>query len=298
MPGDDNDYQRPLPWLTDKSGADERCLSVDSTQDRFDEFTKTFADPATWVKRGHVVLVTGERGYGKTSLVRRCAAWLADQAARTGRCRLVPVDLSDERWPRDLTAGDRMQRTLDRMLEEMGPLLREGEAADILGRTDPFHALGRVLDSRLDSDGLPVVLMVLLEGYPVATEILDYYYLAEKGMFFFAEVYEREQWARVTSDRSRFNRNGADFRSLHVDEVDRDDLREFAEWLKEKRSDLPQISGSFLSKVAEESFLVQMGARSFLDAMWGALRIAMARGAPSVTEMHLLAYFEELSRMA
>src|SRR5579859_6532054 len=100
-----DDYTRPLCPLRIDAHLD-RYLMIDSFEERLGAFQAAFAEPAGWIGQGHLVVVTGERGYGKTSLIQRCAAWLRDQAGGTGaigqpRCRIVVVDLSDQGWPLD-----------------------------------------------------------------------------------------------------------------------------------------------------------------------------------------------------
>lgn len=312
LPRQVEDYYKPLYWLKDASGARRRCLPVDSSQARFEDFTTAFAHPVSWVEQGQVVLVTGERGYGKTSLIQRCAVWLRDEAERTENCRLITVDLSDFRWPEDEAAEERMRRTLRRMAMGMGSLLNASEYEEITRRpdvTEAFYDLGIVLDSRRDSNNLPVVLMVLLQGYPTIAELTGYYNAAGRGMFFFAEMFQRSEWSSVIDNMSNFNRNGADLRSLHLDDVKADDVQAFADWIegpggswiKENwgrrivADDIPAFTEDFIADVRSYLFEVEFGARFFVTMMLGALRVAMEADAPEVRGIHLAAYLQGLA---
>src|SRR6266496_3455810 len=67
-------YFQPLCPL-DRPTDEDRYLAIDSSVEMFTKFTDSFDDPAAWMASGHLIVVTGDRGYGKTSLIQRCAYW-------------------------------------------------------------------------------------------------------------------------------------------------------------------------------------------------------------------------------
>lgn len=59
-------------------------VPVDNTETAFRQFQVQFHDPSHLVDTGRLVVVTGDRGCGKTALVNRCAHWLKHQLATVG----------------------------------------------------------------------------------------------------------------------------------------------------------------------------------------------------------------------
>jgi hypothetical protein len=293
LPGQGDDHFKPLNWLTDKTEGD-RCLPVDGTQERFDEFARDFADPASWIGKGHVVLITGDKGFGKTSLMLRCAAWLRDQAKDGNSYRLIMVNLSDERWAGSTSSEDRMRRTLGRMLDGLGLLVSSADRARISnGATteDAFYELATLLATCQDDNGLPVIVAVLLEGYPILAELNRYYNVAQKGMFFFAEMFTPADISEISDDERNFNRNSADLYMLHLGPVKPEDLQTFADWIQGTGNNWPEFSDAVLEEIGNSVILQKISVLDLAKMMWGAIHRAQQHGARQVAPIHFTEYY-------
>ncbi|MGV3660748.1 MAG: hypothetical protein ACO1TE_11210 [Prosthecobacter sp.] len=94
MPGRTKDDPGPLcPWVDTEH--ENGYISVDGTEDAFQQFSAKLTD---WnlMRDGIAVLVAGEDGCGKTSLIHRCAARLMTWQKETYRQEGVIVDRSFE----------------------------------------------------------------------------------------------------------------------------------------------------------------------------------------------------------
>jgi hypothetical protein len=286
-------YFQPLcPLLRDVD--EDRYLAVDSSKECFDKFTAAFADPASWHSKGNLVVVTGDRGYGKTSLIQRCAFWLREEAKSHGR--VVVVDLSDERWGESTAEADRLNSTFDWIQDGLRDILRDDEVAQITKHAElreAYRDLGRVLSSRVDSQGnpQPVLLIVLLQGYPRAAEVAQYYRLARPGMFFFAELFDKEQTAEVTAMMPDFNRVATDVHHLALNILKSGDANLLVDWIRRNGGGGPEvpeaISDLFNSFITE----CKMGIRELSKLAWGTLAIAAAEPTQFVTTDHVFKYY-------
>lgn len=296
LPGQGEDYLKPLNGESDAG----RYLDVDSAQERFAEFTAMFDDPVRWTGQGHLTIVTGDRGYGKTSLIMRCISWLQDRAASLGRCRVVPVDMSDERWsPKAIT--DRMNETLSWILAELAVqmLVAPEEQAAISARADlaeKFRDLGQVLGSRVDGTGklCPVVLAVVLDGYPTPDELALYYNNARPGMFFFAEVYDEEYIRKIAVMRSGFNRRHAASHLLRLDVLKPGDPANFVNWIRHIGGNRPEIPNTLVDDINKNFIPTGIGMGELAKMTWGAIDNAAAENASQVTAMHIVNYYRGL----
>jgi len=91
---DDPDvHDIPLrPWLN--KDQDDLYVPVDSTETAYREFTGYFTDPAHLKNSGTLLLVTGNEGCGKSSLLHRCAKFLRDHCAAATPSQVSIVDLN------------------------------------------------------------------------------------------------------------------------------------------------------------------------------------------------------------
>lgn len=299
MPGFPDDYRTPICPLSDVSAMDLYC-SLDGADELFTTFKDVFADPGAWTDTGHLFVVTGDRGYGKTSQIQRCAAWLASEAGSSRCCRIVPVDLSDSRWSQS-DIDDKMRRTLFRILRELEGLnlLDEGVRARIESQDDPaerFHELGDFLRSRRDDNGLRIVPAVLLQGHPAPAEVERYYNAAEKGMIFFAEIFEKDQIAGLDDIWRDLNRREVTPHRLALDTLRPQDCRTFVRDLLGLGESWPVIPDSIIDIVENVIIASERGAgmREVINVMLGALEEARSAGASVVSEMHLIKYYQML----
>lgn len=308
MPSSPDDYLKPISPLRDKSDMD-RHLPIGEVDGLFAAFRQIFDEHAAWTDYGHLFVVTGEKGYGKTSLIQRCAAWLETEADSRKCCRIVPVDLSDSRWTRKLAGeppdlNERMYRTLDRVLGSLEALnlLDIGRRTEITTRYSPelnrdcsegFHELGEILSSRRDSSGLRIVIQVLLQGYPTPDEVFAYYNASEKGMIFFAELFEERDIDRLAGDWRELDRIEVVPHRIALDALKPGDFRKISHWIRDHEGSWPAIPESIIGYVEKEYISSDAGAGmiELIRLVWGALKVARVAGVSEVTQDHIIKYY-------
>jgi len=310
-----DEYLQPISPLRDKKEMG-RYLPIARVDEMFTSFKSVFDDAVAWTDYGHLFVMMGEKGYGKTSHIQRCAAWLETESGRRKYCRIVTVDLSDSRWTRKpagepLTLNERMYRTLDRVLRKLETLnlLEIGMRTDIITRYGPelcqdcsegFHELGEILDSYRDSSGLRVVISVLLEGYPTPGEVFAYYNAAEKGMIFFAELFEQRDIDRMVQDWPGLNRVSVFPHRILLDKLKPGDFRLISHWIMSHERSWPVIPESVIDYVEDEYIASDTGAGviELIKLVQGALKVARAARASQVTNDHIIQYYRMQSRQS
>lgn len=117
VPQRDHGDKRPLcPWK--HAEHDSYFVPVDHSEDAFQEFCGKVGDPNTAIQRQISVLVGGEEGCGKTSLIHRCAAWFSTQLTQAGIESPV-FDLSAETVP-GLASEARLAHWAARLVDKVG----------------------------------------------------------------------------------------------------------------------------------------------------------------------------------
>ncbi|WP_405094441.1 hypothetical protein [Micromonospora sp. NBC_01412] len=158
-------------------------VPVDHTEESFEQCQEEFGDPSYLHHEGRLVLVTGERGCGKTALINRCAHWLREQLGKADLTAEV-VDLTRE--ARDNEAipqrrGNVCRALMDKLFELQ--LLTTNLAYEMRDSPDDAY---RNLPGCLERDQ---VLIVLLPPSADLTEELVYYGIrAPRRVVFFAET--------------------------------------------------------------------------------------------------------------
>lgn len=292
-----DEYTGPLCPLGDDNFDMSRYLDFGSSEIRFAEFRRLFASASSRVKRGQAVVVTGDKFFGKTSLIQRCAAWLVKEADGAGSCRVVPVDLSDEGWSDLELIEERMSRTLDRILSALGTLLTGDDHARIMSResaTERFRELGRALGVLKDGKETPIGVAVVLQGYPSPTEIALYYNVATKGMVFFAEIFEKDSIREIRRMVPTFNRRGADCHILELGTMKPGDPDRFVTWIKSARDDLPPVSAEVVNFFENRRVPQGDGAGEMVRVIWGAFAIAVAESSDALTMEHIAAFYSNV----
>jgi hypothetical protein len=293
-----DEYLRPLyPRLV--AAHRDRYLAIDRAEEKFTEFTNAFSNPAGWTATAHVVVVTGDSGYGKTSFIQRCAAWLDENAAHAN-CKVVVVDLSDERWPTE-TKELRLRRTFDWILDDLRTILQADDVSHIMGHddiVDSFRDLGRILGAQVAGDGHPlppVVLVVLLQGYASPAQVQQYYNLARPGMIFFAEIFEQEDIAGISTIRSSFNRVNTAAHLLAMDVLKSGDAERLVAWIKHAGGNWPDMPDAIVAEHFEGIIKkYKIGMSELARLAWRTLAIAAAQAAPEVTTSHIAQYYEQI----
>jgi hypothetical protein len=238
------DYFQPLRPVQ-VPGDMRRYLDIDSIGEIFGKFATRFDDPARWPRQGHVIVVTGDRGFGKTSLIQRCAHWL--RFYQQSKCEVTYLDLSDERWTGE--GKDRVKRVFSRMLHHVRDDISAAALSEISGEkldiADSFKYLSDAMSVRRDDAGkllLPLVLLVTLPPYPKPSEITQYYNLAQAGMFIFAEVFEEDETHEIIRNMHGYDRSGVDAYALPLSVLKPGDAMRLADWIRIARPGPPELT--------------------------------------------------------
>jgi hypothetical protein len=302
-PAMEHNHNRPLRPLRNQGVDEARYLRIDSSHQRYEEFVKAFPDSAGWVAKGHMVIVTGEKGYGKTSLIQRCACWLKSVAERQGNLRVVVADLSDEWWGKGATEDARLKMTLSSMLDALGDEIEEAERQQIDNRTEmweKFRDLGHILAARQRTGGKrpPLVLVVLTQGYPKPAEIEKYYQFARPGLVFFAEVYQREHINRVRQMISEWSRSEVTARDLPLNVLRAGDAEPLVKAIRHETGGAPEVNRTMVEHIDQNIIATGdgVGVGQFCLLVKGALGIAATQGATEMTNAHLLQFFSKFLR--
>ncbi len=194
VPGPENDPGRPLcPWEPDLTCHADYYVDVDDTSASYRTFQREMADGASLAPKGRLVVVMGQEGCGKTSMINRCAHWLQDELRPRGvEARIIDLTaLPLENQP----VPERMARVSERFVDQL--VLADVFAADrppldIRERRSEWQNVYYVASQLLDSKFALLVLLppiVLLPATPgLVSEISTYAGLAHKRIVFFAEV--------------------------------------------------------------------------------------------------------------
>ncbi|MGI5498594.1 hypothetical protein [Lentzea sp. CA-135723] len=167
-------------------------VQVDDSVAQYARFQAEMGSLASLVRNGRLALVTGDRGFGKSATVNRCAAWAARTLeARHGLTTAVIDVTSAVGRNEGLDVPTRLARTCDkfydRVLYEGTPLLSaEGLAEFKESRTEPgrvYPNLGRwLLPGR--------ALVLLLPSVELVREVVTYAGLLSPRVLFLFE----SQW--------------------------------------------------------------------------------------------------------
>jgi len=294
-------YFQPLRPLDEPSDV-ARYLDIDGYKQMYERFTEAFADSARWLSGGHLVVVAGDRGSGKTSLIQRCAHWLKSQSQQ--HCEIVILDLSPENWPK--TGNDntdtRIMRTFKRIIRKLGSSLPEQSITKLENSSDDlsdfFFELGQVLqDGRAGSShgAMPVLLIVLLPSYPSAEEVDRYYSLACPGTFFFAEIFDVMETRKMRDVISSSNRGRNDIQHLTMNVLKPGDAREVARWVRRERPGRPVLTDGAVEDWLEPVIKNHKISISELNRLaWGVLREAAEEAADQVESRHFAKYYQEI----
>lgn len=296
--GDLDGYNRPLrPLRTPAHG--DRYQDIDGFRDQFEKFKRIFSGSAPWNAKGHLFVVTGDSGYGKTSLRQRCAHWLREECGQAG-CEVVVVDLSDEDWM-DAASDVKLSRTRSCILDELRGHLGPDEIENIKSIDDvmiSFRTLGTALRTRGLAQGKPhpIVLVVLLPGYPMLQEIERYYGLAREGIIFLAEIYDPRLAEDVTGKFAQrnmpFNKDSVEAHVLKLDVLKPGDDILVTDWLQSDVENCPNFANLEVKEAL--SILVdrqKVSMAGFMKMVTSALRYAIEEQKCEVTVAHIMAFY-------
>lgn len=236
LPGMEQSPNHPLNhWLE----PGHRPYWVDLAQARaaLTAFEQTIGKPGVLLSRGLFVVVSGEDGSGKTSLIYRCVARLEEMAA-TLKLNLQIADLTQViPWgpdPTDRTTGEpavteRAWLVFENLCEEIEHRIGLSHDVSTLFRsaTTPqiaYRMLSRFLTAQKDArdgDNVVVVLLPATRAFP--TELVRYAAAVYPRIIFFAETsLARSQW------ENELLRAAPSALSLRLDNLETEDYVAFA----------------------------------------------------------------------
>lgn len=166
-----------------------RYIELDSGPLMFARFKKLFEDPQAVYERGHLIIVDGGTGFGKTSLANRCAHWLGEQLGTEGHrtVNLIESEVDENETEK------RLQWVFRRAVEEAGQSVA-GHTAELRALaetsvTEAFSALGR----KVCVGDTSAALIVLMPPDGTAAEVRRLAAAAGRGLVFFVEMNDSVQ---------------------------------------------------------------------------------------------------------
>jgi energy-coupling factor transporter ATP-binding protein EcfA2 len=299
MSGADDSLFLPLRPLAGNGVEQRRYLHIDDSQRMYEAFLGKLAHPAELVtSRGHVVVVTGDRGCGKTSLIQRCACWLRDQTNDT--LEPVIVDLTDRQWEDD-SSPVRLSRSFNRVVSELGPYLSQEDVtrlSSMAGDVDEAYEFlsHRLAAGRAEAGGQvrPLAIVVLLPCYSTVDEVVRYCALAGPGMVFFAEIFNPGD---AVACAGRLNSRPTARRDVHylsVGKLRAGDARLVIEEIRRTEDIVADIPDDVLDEYFERPITAYgLSVLEMSKLVYGVLRSAHVESAPHVTASHVARYYQE-----
>jgi hypothetical protein len=291
-----SNYRKPLSPFADPDD-NHRYQPIDDLEQMFLEFRAIFSEPPEWTRTGRLVVVTGDRGCGKTSLIQRCAYWLKSQQQIA--CNVTVLDLTDEPWQSD-SRERRMARIFDRVKYVLAGQISESAMAliappDRANRdlTDDFFYLGEALRSgAVGNSPRPIALVVLLPALRdshVAEEIRQYYELVCPGIFFFAEVLTDGDPGKAGGYVDLGARARSSVHLLVAGKLKEGDVSRLVDFIRQDLGPVPEIPDEIIDSITTD----KASAAEITFTTHGVLEIARNLHAPSVTKSHLITYYQE-----
>jgi len=284
-------HLRPLqPWRVDRDQL--FYVPVDHTEEQFTLFKRSLAQPHSLVDQGRLVLVTGNGGCGKTSLVNRCAKWVRDQLVTAGVNGAI-IDLTQETKLTE-PADTRMRKVFFRLVDELGQAMLIGASA-----RDTMLAVevdrGYPILSRSLAATSTVAIVLLPPSGELADEVEMYAGLARQRILFFAEssYAQKMTWLRESSGRT------ASAIHLKVGPIGRSDCWDFVSNRLQlcDAGNAPKITRATVRRMANN--LKGMNIRSVEKILHGVFERAIARSRSTITYSDIGDYLlHELSEIS
>jgi hypothetical protein len=304
--GYENGEHLPLEPLNEDD-LEKLYLPVDQTDEEFKKFKDRVARTERLGEQGWLVVVGGDRGCGKTSLIKRCALWL-DLKLRERNLSPIRIDLTGE----DLEHEDikaRLRRVFGSVLRQMaGGLdretvtsMRELAHSDRDGDLDiAFESLASALLANPAGAAKQPVAIVLLPTCHTAMEVFYYAAIARRGLIFFAEVFDPQQASRYDAQLrwKRYARASTPL-YLEVGRLKPGDGHLFANNLSDlgavTADPVPRMTDEVIKTLVEEMIkdpgMSILGLRRLAS---GACREAVRRGASMIEVVDVANYLYQL----
>jgi hypothetical protein len=195
IPGLDNDPVKALcPWDEDTPEHEDFYAPIDHTEDAYLGFQQDMGNPVALRRLGRLVVVAGQSGCGKTSLMNRCAYWLRTHMKQKPHDVVVRVlDLRTASRATDVVS-ERMAQAARRLAQEVTTrnLVGKDDAAEVTANRDRCEDLFPVLNKALNDKLVLAVLLppieLLSNADAVMHEIAEYGRLVTGKLVLFAEV--------------------------------------------------------------------------------------------------------------
>jgi hypothetical protein len=260
-------------------------VPVDHTETAFRQFQAQFEDPAHLVDLGRLVVVTGDRGCGKTALVNRCAHWLREWLVPAGLHGQV-IDLTREARENQSMVERRARVSaalVDRLYEQR--LLVSEVVREMRGEPDDVY---RNLAGCLTPGLVPIVL--LPRSADLTEELVGYATDARRRIVFVGET----SYGLSEERRQRIDQAGeAPAVHLAVSRLGARDASRFAEERLRRvpEGTLPRVAPTALDEYTASRQRVSIGeVQRLLYGMYEKLRVQSDRP-DEVTYQHISQHF-------
>jgi hypothetical protein len=199
IPGASNTLH-PLDPITHPEH-DALFVDVDGSEDAFRTFKENLSGGGTFEDRGAIAIAVGDKQYGKTALLNRCAHWLREtiNSAGAGGDPPTTAKIIDLRW---VHVADN-QPTAERMKKVCQDLMSELQSEQCLKakweehQREPnylLHNLPRHLRPNL------VIIALLPPTSDVVSELVEYARLVPKKVILLCETSFAERLTKVDAE--------------------------------------------------------------------------------------------------
>jgi hypothetical protein len=284
-------YRSPLSPLLRPDDL-QRYLELDSGPLMYESFKKLLIDPAAVLSRGHLVIIDGGTGFGKTSLANLCAHWLREQLPQ----RHVAVSLIENEFVANDT-DTRLKLVFLRLLDEVGHELHADVVTDLRGREnigDAFASLGRRM-----ADAAGKALIVLMPPGGTAEEVRQLAAAAGRGLVFFSELNDPGQ-ARVCAEHFGKGKTVGEVAVLRLTlgALNQGDGKLLVESIHGEAAGFPPLSQSIIDRYFERSQNSPPSVRQLIVWARGAQHMAKENGRNEVGDADMLDFFTLMTSSA
>lgn len=178
------DSRALCPWTEEDH--DDFYAPVDHSQEAFEDYTTSVGSELTPLLEGRLILIKGEAGCGKTSLMHRCAHWTRQNGKGANGIHVVIADLTKDNLA-GMSADARMNNIYSRIVDEIQfeNFIDHARIDSLSAKRQDFAAgfpyLSRVLA------GEEVLLLVLLPEIELSVDLTNLCHSTKRNIVFFTE---------------------------------------------------------------------------------------------------------------